>query len=448
MSWETIIRGGTVVLPAGALRADIAIEDGVVAALAPELTAPASQTRPVREIDARDLTVYPGVIDSHVHFNDPGRDHWEGIATGSRALAAGGGTCFVDMPLNSSPPTLDGASFDAKLAVAEASARTDFALYGGLTPESLSTMPELADRGVVGFKAFMCPSGIEDFTWADDETLYRGMEIAHELDLPVLLHAESAAITATLTAAARSAGRRDVRSYLDSRPVRAELEAISRALLYAEETGCSVHIVHVTSPRSVELVRRAAAAGWADASCETCPHYLYLTDEDMEKLGGTAKCAPPLRSEATRKALLEALVAGEIDTVGSDHSPAPGDIKNRPDFFDTWGGIAGVQATLRVLLTLGVPAARIAAVLSGNPARRFRLSGKGEIAVGCDADLVLVATGDATAAPVRRDELRDRHRLSPYVGRALSGRIDAVFLRGEPITDETRGRLIRPHVPR
>jgi allantoinase len=448
MSWETIIRGGTVVLPSGALRADIAIEDGLVAALEPELTAPASGARPPREIDARGLTIFPGVIDSHVHFNDPGRGHWEGIATGSRALAAGGGTCFVDMPLNSSPPTLDGASFDAKLAVAEASACTDFAFYGGLTPESLSTMPELAERGVVGFKAFMCPSGIEDFTWADDETLYRGMEIAHQLDLPVLLHAESAAITATLTAAARSAGRQDVRAYLDSRPVRAELEAISRALLYAEETGCRVHSGHVTNPRGVARVRRAAAAGWADATCETCPHYLYLTETDMEQLGGSAKCAPPLRPEATRRALLEALVAGEIDTVGSDHSPAPGDIKNRPDFFEAWGGIAGVQATLRVLLTLGVPDTRIATVLGGNPARLFRLTGKGEIAVGNDADLALVATGDRTAVPVRREELRDRHRLSPYVGRTLSGRIEMVLLRGRTITDETRGRLIRPHAHR
>lgn len=441
MGWDTVIRGGAVVRTEGTRTADIAIADGRIVAIEPELTIPATGRAP-REIDARGLHVFPGVIDSHVHFNDPGRDHWEGIATGSRALAAGGGTCFVDMPLNSSPPTLDGPSFDAKLAVARATSRTDFALYGGLTPKSLSTMPELAERGVVGFKAFMCPSGIEDFTWADDETLYRGMEIARDLDRPVLLHAESAAITATLTRAMRDAGRTDVRAFLDSRPVRAELEAISRALLYAEETGCRIHIVHISNRRGVELVRRAVAAGWVDATCETCPHYLMLTDADMESTGPRAKCAPPLRPEATRQELLAALIAGDIDTVGSDHSPAPAAIKNRDDFFDAWGGIAGVQATLRILLTLGVPYERIAAVVGANPAARFRLSGKGEIAVGNDADLVLVAT--ETAAKVTAEELRDRHALSPYVGRRLTGRIEMVLLRGAPVTDDTRGQLVTP----
>jgi len=439
---DVIVRGGLVVLPEGAARRDIVILDGKIAAIEEEAPPSGRRTTPFREIDARGLTVFPGVVDAHVHFNDPGRSDWEGIDTGSAALASGGGTCFIDMPLNSSPPTLDGPSFDAKRERCEIAARTDFALYGGLTPKNLDRMDELAERGVAGFKAFMCPSGIADFAWADDETLYRGMEIAARLGLPVLLHAESAAITGALTERARQAGRRDVRAFLESRPVRAELEAVGRALLYAEETRCRVHLVHLSSARAVELVRRAAANGFADATCETCPHYLLLTERDMERMSARAKCAPPLRSESERTELLARLISGDIDTVGSDHSPAPLELKEHDDFFDAWGGIAGVQTTLRALLTLDVPLERIAQVTATSPARRFRLPGKGSIEVGNDGDLAVVDINDSSE--LTREELRDRHRLSPYVGRTLRGRIRHVLLRGEEIGEQTRGRLITP----
>ncbi len=439
MNYDLLVRGGHVVRGSGIERTDIGVAGGRIVELAPEI---ASGPNPPEEIDARGLLVFPGVIDSHVHFNDPGRAHWEGVATGSAALAAGGGVCFIDMPLNSSPPTLDGPAFDAKRAVCDARSRTDFALYGGLTPESLPHMEELADRGVAGFKAFMCPSGIDDFTHADDVTLYRGMEIAAGVGLPVLLHAESASMTATLTATLRGEGRRDVRAFLESRPVIAELEAIGRALLYAEETGCSVHIVHVSNRRGVELVRRAASQHGVDASCETCPHYLFFTDRDMESIGPRAKCAPPLRDDATRRALLQELIAGRIDTVGSDHSPSSADLKDRDDFFDVWGGIAGVQTTLRTLMTLDVPLPRIAQTLAEMPAYRFRLPGKGSIEVGNDADFVIVE--DTAPAPLTDGELRDKHKLSPYVGQALRGTIRRVLLRGRPVTDETRGRLVVP----
>ena len=439
MAYDLLIRGGRVVRGGGVEGMDIGIAEGRIVELAPEI---ASSRSADSEIDARGLFVFPGVIDSHVHFNDPGRAHWEGVATGSAALAAGGGVCFIDMPLNSSPPTLDGSAFDAKRAVCEAESRTDFALYGGLTPENLPHMEELAERGVAGFKAFMCPSGIDDFSHADDVTLYRGMEIAARVGLPVLLHAESASITATLTDTLRGEGRRDVRAFLESRPVIAELEAINRALLYAEETGCSIHIVHVSDRRGVELVRRAAAQHGVDATCETCPHYLFFTDRDMESIGPRAKCAPPLRSDATRRALLQELLTGHIDTVGSDHSPSSADLKEREDFFDAWGGIAGVQTTLRTLMTLDVPPPRIAQVLAETPAQRFRLPGKGSIEVGNDADLVLVE--DTAPESITGDELRDKHKLSPYVGRSLRGAVRSVLLRGRPVTDETRGRLVVP----
>ena len=438
MRYDLVVHGGRVVRGTGVERLDVAIAEGRIVELSPEIGAAAA----AHEIDARGLLVFPGVIDSHVHFNDPGRAHWEGVATGSAALAAGGGVCFIDMPLNSSPPTLNGPAFDAKRAVCEAQSRTDFALYGGLTPESVPHMEELAERGVAGFKAFMCPSGIEDFTYADDVTLYRGMEEAARLGLPVLLHAESAAITEELTASLRRAGRRDVRAFLESRPIVAELEAINRALLYAEETGCRIHIVHVSNPRGVELVRRAASRDRVDATCETCPHYLFFSDRDMESIGPRAKCAPPLRDDGTRRALLDELVSGRIDTVGSDHSPSPPQLKERDDFFDVWGGIAGVQATLRALMTLEVPFPRIAAVLAETVAQRFRLPGKGSIEVGNDADLVLVE--DTAPSPLTRDELCDRHALSPYVGRDHRGTIRDVLLRGRRITAETRGRLIVP----
>ncbi|MFW5812257.1 MAG: allantoinase AllB [Alkalispirochaetaceae bacterium] len=442
MKLDRLIRGAEVARSSGRRRLDIGISDGLIVALEDEITG--AELGKGGEIDGSGLVAYPGVIDSHLHFNDPGRDHWEGVATGSAALAAGGGVCFVDMPLNSSPPTLDGPSFDAKLEVCKARSRTDFGLYGGLTPINLPRMEELAERGVLGFKAFMCPSGIDDFPYADDLTLYRGMEIASRLDLPVLLHAESASITGALSEAMRARGRRDVRSFLESRPILAELEAIGRALLYAEETGCRVHIVHVSNPKGVELVRRAAGAGRVDATCETCPHYLMLTDEDMERIGPRAKCAPPLRDAQTRDALIGELSAGRIDTVGSDHSPAPRELKETGDFATAWGGIAGVQTTLRSLLTLGIADERIVALLAENPASRFRMARKGGIEIGNEANIALLDL--SVSRELERGELRDRHQLSPYVGMTFTGEVRSVYLRGEEIGEETRGRLVTPEV--
>ena len=456
MAADLVIRGGMVVTPDGVTEADVAVEGGRISEVGAGVAGrPGASTR---ELDARGRHVFPGVVDAHVHFNDPGRDHWEGVASGSAALAAGGGTVFIDMPLNSFPPTLDGASFDAKLAAAEGASRTDFALYGGLTPENLDSMEELAERGVAGFKAFMVPSGIDDFRWADDVTLYRGMAIAARVGLPVLLHAESVGFIEALTAeaarsatgsAAESAGGRDarvaaVRRFIDARPVISELEAINRALLYAEETGCRVHVVHITNPRGAELIRRAVAAGRVDATAETCPHYLYFTDRDMEEIGPRAKCAPPLREERVRADMVEALAAGEFDTVGSDHSPASPDIKDR-EFSEAWGGISGAQTTLRTLLSVGTPFERIARVAAAAPAERFGLAGKGLIAPGYDADLAVVDTG--AEAELTREELRDRHRLSPYVGCRLRGRVEQVFLRGREVDGTPRGRFLRPGMP-
>lgn len=444
MPIDLVIRGASVVTSAGVEVGDLCIDGGKFVE--------GGGTEARRSVDGRGLLALPGLIDSHLHFNDPGRADWEGVPTGSAALAAGGGTCFFDMPLNSSPPTLDADSFDQKLAVAQAGAVTDFGLWGGLTPGNLDQLDELAARGVVGFKAFMCHSGIEDFAWAHERSLRRGMQLAAALNLIVAVHAESPAMTARLTEEIRHRGGRAVADYLASRPVEAELEAIALAIALAEETKCRLHIVHVSSPRGVELVRRAAEAKRCDVTCETCPHYLVLNAQDMARMGAPAKCAPPLRSAAESEALWQCLEDETVVFVASDHSPAPEAMKQSDDFFVVWGGIAGVQSTLPILLSRrpALPPELIARLTAGNVAARYRIASKGRIATGYDADLVLVE--EDARYELRREDLLDRHRMSPYVGRTFLGRVRQTFVRGQVVFAEGRivsapiGRLVRPVV--
>ena len=321
---------------------DIGVGDGKIVALGQGLSGSTKL-----EIDAHGLAIFPGVIDAHVHFNEPGRTDWEGFATGSRAAAAGGTTTVFDMPLNAHPPTTDRESFKLKRTAAEASSLVDFGLWGGLVPGNLNQLEALRDCGVVGLKAFMCNSGIGDFSSVDAATLHAGMHRAAELDLLVAVHAESEEITSTLTGAARAAGKKEVRDYLESRPVGAELEAIRVAIELAAETGCRLHIVHVSCGSGVALVADARSRG-IDVTCETCPHYLVLTERDMEQLGAVAKCAPPLRSSDDQRQLRDRL--SDITTIGSDHSPSPPEMKQRDNFFDVWGGISGCQHLLPLLL--------------------------------------------------------------------------------------------------
>ena len=260
---DLVVRGGTLVI-AGLPQADIAIEDGKIAAIGPELSGAA------QEIDARGLHVFPGLIDAHLHFNEPGRTEWEGAATGSRALAAGGGTLFFDMPLNSTPCTVDADAFDCKRAALAKSSITDFALWGGLIPGNVPEMEALADRGVVGFKAFLCDSGLPEFPRTDDMTLFDGLREAARLGLPVAVHAESQEITQGLARKIAEQDRASVKAFLASRPVIAELEAIQRATLLAREAGAKLHIVHVSSGRGVALAAQARAQG-ADVSHRDLP---------------------------------------------------------------------------------------------------------------------------------------------------------------------------------
>ncbi len=390
-------------------------------------------------IDATGLLVLPGVVDAHVHFNEPGRTEWEGWATGSRAAVAGGVTTVCDMPLNSYPPVVTTEAFDAKRTAAEAQSLCDFALWGGLVPGHIDDLAPLAERGVIGFKAFMAASGIDDFPKVDLATLRAGMQRAATLGLPVAVHAEFDR--------ERPRGGTSVADFLASRPIESECEAIRCAVDLAGETGCALHVVHVSSGRGAALVVDGRARG-VDVTAETCPHYLVFTDEDMKRLGAVAKCAPPLRGDDEREALCDHVRAGHIDTIGSDHSPSPWHMKAHDDFFQVWGGISGVQHLLALLLDMGLDVGLVARLTAEQVAGRFRLGSKGRIAVGYDADLTLVA-GDEPH-DVSGESLFYRHRVSPYVGRRLQPRVRRTILRGRTafhdgrLTTDGGGRMLIP----
>ncbi|MBM3677029.1 MAG: allantoinase AllB [Actinobacteria bacterium] len=425
---DLVVRGGVAVLPDGAAATDVAVEDGRIAAIGSELPGAAE------EIDARGLHVFPGGVDPHVHFDEPGRTHWEGVDTGSRSLAAGGLTTFVDMPLNNDPVTVDRATLDLKLEAIRHRSHVDFALWGGLVPGNVDRLEEQLDGGVLGFKAFMCHSGIDEFPGVDDITLYDGMQEIAALDSVLLLHAENAQLVAELGRRARERGTLEPRDFAAARPPVTELEAIARAIAMAEATGCRTHIVHVSLARGVELVTEAAARG-VDVSCENCPHFLLYTEDDLERIGLPLKSAPPVRSAADREGLWALIDAGNLEMVTSDHSPGSPDVK-QAGFWDSWGGISGCQSTLQLLLAegherrgLALPA--VARLCGGSAAERFRLEGKGAIAVGNDADLALV---DLTwSGAVSADDLLYRHPTSAYEGLPIRGRVVRTLLRGRTV---------------
>jgi allantoinase len=391
------------------------------------------------EIDASGLIVLPGVVDAHVHFNEPGRTDWEGWETGSCGAVAGGVTTVCDMPLNSTPPVMDAKAFDAKFAAAKEKSVCDFALWGGLTSQNVDRLEELAARGVMGFKAFMAHSGIDDFPRADLATLRAGMKRAVKLNLPVAVHAEFD----------RDLPRpgTGVRDYLASRPIESECAAIAAALEIAGETGCALHVVHVSSSEGLSLIADAKRRG-VNATSEVCAHYLIFTGEDVERLGAVAKCAPPMRDAGNLAALWKHVRAGNVDTLGSDHSPSPWKLKEHADFFKVWGGISGVQHLLPVLLDGGLEPVSIARLASEAPARRFRLPDKGKLEVGADADLSLVDLRESTT--VCAEDLFYRHKHSPYIGRCLRARVRRTILRGKTVFLDGKivgpggGKLIKP----
>jgi allantoinase len=450
---DLIVRGGTLVLPEGLSKGDIAVSGGRIVAIGAEVGDAAEEV-----VDARGLHVMPGIIDSHVHFNEPGRTDWEGIETGSNALAAGGGTAFFDMPLNSLPPVTNASSVALKRAAAERSSRTDFAIWGGLVPGHVDELEGMRDAGAIGFKAFMCNSGVEEFPHADSATLQAGMKRAAELGMLVAVHAEDDSL-ARLRMMEQHARGTDVRTWLKSRPVELELAAIRMAADIAGETGCALHIVHVSSPDGVALAREERRRG-VNISVETCPHYLLLADHDVVRLGAMAKCYPALRPEALRLRLWDALRDGGIDTIGSDHSPAPPSMKCSEDFFAIWGGISGCQHGFELLLSEAISRRspeqalpQFSQLLATNVARRFRIDRtKGRLAEGLDADMTLINIADEHS--LSNNDLLYRHRQGPYDGRKSRVRIVQTIVRGRSVFSKGRiapgtpgGHFIRPDKP-
>lgn len=428
---DLIIRGAQVCLPDGITETDVAVADGKICAVGEDLSA--KQT-----IDARGLLLMPGAIDAHVHYNEPGRTDWEGWASGSLASAAGGATCVFEMPLNAFPPTLDAKSFGQKRAAAEASSVLDFGLWGGITPLNLDKLSELAECGVIGFKAFMSSSGTPDFERSDLKTLRAGMKQAAQLGLPVAVHAEDEHMIANLVAEAKAAGRVGARDYLASRPIAAEVAAIRNACDIAGETGCRLHVVHVSCGEGIDAIHEARRRG-VDVTAETCPHYLAFNEDDVVAIGAAAKCAPPIRPENVRADMVARVQRGEIDTLGTDHSPCPPSMKESDDFFIIWGGIMGAQQFVGPLFASGLNALSIANLTGPNVAKRFGLGGrKGTIAVGYDADLLLLDPKKSHL--VARNELLTRHRISPYVGRTFPVSLTEVRVRGKCAWSAGKGR--------
>lgn len=436
--FDTLIHG-MAVTPYGQTEVSIGVVEGQIAAIGSNVKGKAKQT-----IQVKDGLILPGFIDAHVHFNEPGRTDWEGFETGSTAIAAGGVTTFFDMPLNSNPPVLDLASFEEKRRIGEQKSRVDFALWGGLTPDSLDHLEAMAVAGAIGFKAFMCPSGLDEFGAADASVLKRGMKTAAKVGLPVAVHAEDPEVIAKHQATHPCPRPGTMADWLDSRPVAAELSAIRMAIELAAETGCKLHIVHVTCAEGIDLVAQAKRSG-VDVTVETCPHYLLLDRQAAMAIGPRAKCAPPIREVGRVEALWDRMETGSIDTLGSDHSPSPPDMKQGDDVFAMWGGIAGCQHGFPLLLDGrfgALDSFMLATLASANVASRFGLAGsKGCLAVGMDADFSILRRKSHVIAQA---DLLDRHKLSPYVGMNLRWQVESTWLRGIIVTPETRGRFVGP----
>ncbi|HEV7709725.1 MAG TPA: allantoinase AllB [Asanoa sp.] len=426
---DLVIRSSRVVLADGTVGpASVVVRDGRIASVAAGAAA--------ADVDLGDLVLMPGLVDTHVHVNEPGRTEWEGFATATRAALAGGVTTIVDMPLNSLPPTVSAAALAEKRAAAAGQCHVDVGFWGGAIPGNAGDLADLHAAGVFGFKAFLADSGVPEFPPVSPAQLRAAMAAVSAL---FIVHAEDPARLRSAPPSLRYA------DFMDSRPGAAECAAVGAALDAAEATGSRVHILHVSDAAAAGVVAAGRARG-VRVTAETCPHYLTLDADEIPDGATEFKCCPPIRGAANRSSLWSALAAGDIDIVVSDHSPSTPALK-QGDFGSAWGGIASLQLGLPLVwtgaLARGHGIADVVHWMSTGPADLVGLAGKGRIAVGADADLV--AFDPSATFTVDPAALHHRHPVSPYAGRQLTGVVRRVWLGGAEVSpaDPPRGRLLR-----
>jgi len=422
------LKSTAVVMPTGSRPALLVLQNGRIADVLPP---DAAVSMPV--LDLGNAAVLPGVIDPHVHLNEPGRTDWEGFDTGTRAALAGGLTTLVDMPLNSAPVTTSVTNLRRKQVATQGQLHTNVGFWGGIVPGNAAEVEPLIAAGVLGFKAFLTHSGIDDFPNATETDLRQVMPLLASHGLPLLVHCELSEDNDEW----KKGDTRSYPNYLASRPKSWEDEAIKLMIRLCAEYRCPVHIVHLSSADSLPAIAEAKAQG-LPLTVETGQHYLFFNAEDIADGQTQFKCAPPIRERANNERLWQALQSGLIDFVATDHSPAPPDLKQLAsgDFVTAWGGIASLQLALPVLWTAarqrGATLTDLARWLSANPAKLAGLAHrKGQISVGYDADLVVVAAD--TTFTVTEALLYHRHKVSPYLGRELAGVVTHTFLAGEEV---------------
>jgi allantoinase len=446
---DLIVRGERVVLPDGVRPAAIHIERGVITDVSGWGDVP--EGAPLR--DAGRLLVSPGLVDSHVHINEPGRTAWEGFASATRAAAAGGVTALVDMPLNSIPPTTTVAGLEAKQAAAGGACWVDVGFHGGVVPDNRADLEPLCRAGVLGFKCFLLPSGVDEFGHVGEVELGPALDVLGAAGVPLSCHAELDGPIAR--AAEELLGESPYRylTYLRSRPPSAEEQAIALLIALSRERRAPVHVVHCSSAGALELLAAAREEG-VSITAETCPHYLHFAAEEVPDRATEYKCAPPIREAENRERLWQGLEAGLVGMIVSDHSPCTPELKRQGggDFLAAWGGIASLQLALPAVWTemrrRGHPAEALAGWMSAAPARHAGLAGrKGAIARGLDADLI-IWDPDASFR-VDGAALHHRSPLTPYHGETLFGVVDTTLVAGRPAftagrhPDQPHGRLLR-----